>query len=330
MKFDTGLLSRLVTCYSPSGKEHAVRELIAGEIRDYVDTLTVDTLGNLIAHKKGSGRKLMFSAHMDQIGLVVTEITDKGMLKFGYVGGMNPQKIIGQRMVFENGVCGVVCTQKLEDLSRWAVQHLHLDIGADSREEAEAMVQIGDVCVYTGGCYENDNYVFCPSADDKIGCCILIEAIKRKIHGDADVYYAFTVQEEVGCRGAQTAAFAVHPDLFVAVDITPCGGGEDGFASSTRAGAGVAVKLMDVGLITHPEVKEFLLRLCRERGIRHQLEAVTFGGTDAMAAHMVHGGVASGVLSIPTRNSHSANEIFHKGDAAAAVDLVAAVEELYR
>lgn len=325
MKFNSKLMEKLTDCYSPSGKEDKVRGLIIEEVKDYVDEIKVDALGNLIAHKKGPGKKIMFASHMDQIGLIVTDITDKGTLKVACVGGMAPFKLVGQRMIFADGLQGVVCTERLDDFSKWAIKHLSIDIGVDTMEEALEKVSIGDMCVFHTPYYENDNYIMCKSTDDKIGCYIQIEALKEIKSSTSDIYYVFTVQEEVGCRGAQTAAHSINPDMCIAIDITPSGDGLDSFSSSTRAGKGVAVKLMDVALITHPEVRELLISTCKKNDIKYQLEAVNYGGTDAGSIHTVRDGIPSGVISIPTRNSHSSSEILNKYDVEAAVTLLKAI-----
>ena len=146
-EFNSSLLERLTGVFGPSGQETLAAQLIAGEIRDYVDEVYIDTLGNLIAHRAGEGRRVMFSAHMDQIGFIITDIDEKGMLRFSTVGGHSPAVVFGQRVVFESGVEGTVGNERLESVAELKGDKLYIDIGVGSREEAERLVSVGDMCI---------------------------------------------------------------------------------------------------------------------------------------------------------------------------------------
>src|SRR5699024_3080746 len=160
MNFNGQLLNDLTNVYSPSSNEDRIREFIENEIKDYVDEVEVDALGNLIARKKGNGKKIMLAAHMDQIGLMITAIDKKGFLRFTNVGGISPDISLSQKVVFENGTVGVIYTEPMEDSSRIELDKMYIDIGAFSKEEAEQKVKIGDICVYKSGYEENENVVF--------------------------------------------------------------------------------------------------------------------------------------------------------------------------
>lgn len=325
MEFNSQLIKKLSNCFSPSGRENNISELITNEIKDYADEINVDPLGNLIVRKKGNGKKILFSAHMDQIGLIITHVDEKGFLRFSNVGGLHADELLGLRMVFDNGLEGVICSEKIEEPAKLSMSKLYLDVASTQEEFVKKNFQIGDMCVFKTEFYETDDCVICRAADDRIGCYILIEAIKSHPATDNDVYYVFSVQEEVGCRGAKTAGYGVNPDIAIALDVTATGDSLDGIKMDVKLGKGAAIKLMDKSLITHPLIKDLLTNLSIENNIKYQYEVLEFGGTDAGAIHMTRSGVPSGTISIPTRNLHTSSEIFNKSDVTECVKLVLAV-----
>ncbi|MGB4439998.1 MAG: M42 family metallopeptidase [Sedimentibacter sp.] len=324
MKFNSVLMKKLSDCFSPSGREKNVREMIIEEIKDYADEIKVDVLGNLIARKKGDGKKILFSAHMDQIGLIITHVDEKGFLRFSNVGAIHAKEIIGLHMVFDNGLQGVVCCEELKDKEKISMSKLYIDVASTSIEFVKNNFHIGDMCVFKSEYYETEDCVICRAADDRIGCYIQIEAIKNHPATSNDVYYVFSVQEEVGTRGAKTAGYSINPDLAVALDVTATGDSPDGIKMDVKLGGGAAIKLMDKSMITHPEVKELLTNLAEENNIKYQYEVLEFGGTDAGPIHLSREGVPSGVISIPTRNLHSAAEIINKQDVLECIKLLQA------
>lgn len=325
MNYNSELMKNLSNCFSPSGREKNVRELIINEIKDYVDEINVDALGNLIARKKGNGKKILFSAHMDQIGLIITHVDEKGFLRFSNVGGIDPKEILGLRMVFDNGLEGVICSEEIKDKEKIAMNKLFLDVASTSKDFVKTNFKTGDMCVFKSEYYETDDCVICKAADDRIGCYVLIEALKNHPATNNDVYYVFSVQEEVGCRGAKTAGYSINPDLAIAIDVTATGDTEDGIKMDVSLGEGAAIKIMDKSIITHPEVKDLLTDLAISNNIKYQYEVLEFGGTDAGPIHISREGVPSGVISIPTRNIHSSGEIFNKSDVLECIKLVHAV-----
>lgn len=325
MQFNTKLMNELSDIFSPSGREKNIRDFITNEIKDYVDEVKTDALGNLIAHKKGTGKKIMFSAHMDQIGLLITDIDEKGFLRFCSVGGINPYKMLDQRVIFNNKIQGVVCVEKVEDYGKLKLNNLYIDIMVPSKEEAEKLVNIGDMCVSKTNYYENDGYVLCNALDDRIGCYVLIEALKQNINTNNDLYFVFSVQEEVGCRGAKTAGYAIDPDLCIALDVTATGDTLNGTKMAVKLDNGAAIKLRDNSILVSEEVKDLLTNLAKDNNIKYQYEILEFGGTDSGAVHLTKSGVPSGVISIPSRNIHSGNEIVSKLDVNECIKLTALV-----
>jgi endoglucanase len=217
MKFDSKLVKKLCETVGLSGEEMSVSELIKETVSPYVDEIYTDSLGNLIARKKGNGKKIMFAAHMDQIGMMITEITEKGFLKFASIGGLIPFTLIGQQVIFKDGFYGVINTEmdleSSKDYGRLDVSSLYIDIGANTKEMAEERVKIGDTATFSNYYYEDERIVMSRALDDRIGCYVLMEALKSDKKSDADVYYVFTVQEEVGTRGAQTASYGIEKIL---------------------------------------------------------------------------------------------------------------------
>lgn len=329
MELNTQFLKKLCSLDSPSSLEEDISNVIRSEIEQFVDEVYSDTLGNLIAHKKGAGKKLMFAAHMDQIGLMVTDIDENGFLKFSGVGGLIPFTLIGQRVIFKNGVVGIIdCAADLEtmqDMSGLKLNKLYIDIGAASKEEASNKLDIGDIGSFCSEYYENENIIISKSIDDKIGCYMMAEVIKSEVQSDYDIYYAFTVQEEVGCRGAVTAAYQVEPDIGIALDITPAGDCPGTKNSNTKVNGGAAIKLMDPTIMTHPTIKKLMTDKAKENNIKFQYEIMYRGGTDAGEIHLSKKGAASGDISIPTRHAHTANELIYKSDVAESIKLMKAI-----
>lgn len=329
MRLNTAFLKKLCGISSPSSLEENICEAIKEEVSKYVDDVYCDALGNLIVHKKGTGKKLLFTAHMDQIGLMVTDIDEGGFLKFSSVGGLIPFTLIGQRIIFSNGVIGIIDSgvdlETSQELSKLSLNKLYIDIGATSKEEAVKKIEIGETGTFNAEYYENDDIIVSRSIDDRIGCYMLAEVIKEQIETDYDIYYAFTVQEEVGCRGAITATYQVEPDLGIAIDITPAGDTPGTKNSNTKIGAGAAIKLMDSSLMTHSQIKKILTDKAKNNNVKYQYEIMHRGGTDSGEIHISKNGVRSGVISIPTRHAHTANEMIHKSDVVESIKLIKAI-----
>ncbi len=327
MEYNSQLAKKIITPFGPSGREEGIAAIIAEEIKGYVDEVRVDALGNLIAHKKGTGKKLMFAAHIDQIGLMVTDTDDKGFVRFTPVGGFSPHRLLDQRVVFANGVQGVVSAEKIEDYGKLSLDKMYIDVAALSKEEAQQKVSIGDMCVMFPNYYENDKCVMSGALDDRIGAYILIEAIKAQKNAGNDCYYVFTVQEEVGLRGAKTSGYAIDPDICVALDVTGTGDCPNGVKMAVKLGGGAAIKIKDASILCHPAIKKLMTERAIAHGIKYQYEILEFGGTDSGAVHLSRGGVPSGVISIPTRWLHGPNETAAKADIVECVKLVLALAE---
>jgi len=321
--FDT--IKKLVNAFGPSGCEKQVAEVITPMIKDKVDEIYTDAMGNLIAVKKGSGKKIMLAAHMDEIGLIVSYIDEKGFLRFGTVGGVSPLIALGQRVVFENGTTGVVWYEEnLENMKDAKPDKMYIDIAAKSRDEAMKMVNVGDMAVFAGEPVEQNGRVISKALDDRVGCAILAELAMKRPETDNEIYYVFTTQEEVGLRGARTAAFGIMPDLALAIDVTRTGDTPSCTHRPVVLGEGPAVKVKDSSVIAHPRIRDRLVDCAKENGIPYQLEVLERGGTDAGSIHITAGGIPTGAVSIPSRFIHCPAEMIDLNDAENTVRLLEA------
>jgi putative aminopeptidase FrvX len=321
------LLKSLTQTFGPSGVEEQVTQLIKAEVESFCDEIRTDKLGNLIAIRKGKGKKIMVAAHTDEIGVIITHIDEKGFLRFALLGGVHTQELLHRRIQFKSGLVGIISVEKLEKPTDLKLNNkLYIDIGTRSREESERLVRIGESAIFMGSYEENDHRILSKAMDDRIGCFVAIEALKR-LRTNHEVYFVFTVQEEVGLRGAQTAAYALEPELAIAIDVTLTGDTPKAHPMEVKLGDGVAIKVMDRSMITPPEVKGWMAQIAEEHNIPYQWEVLEFGGTDSGAIHLTKGGIPAGVLSIPTRYVHSPSEVVDRRDIEAAVHLLVALLE---
>jgi len=303
------LLKKLCVVNSASGDETSICETIMQEIKPLVDDITVDPLGNLIAHKKGPGKKMMLAGHMDQIGLMVTYISDEGFVYYSTIGGNSPIVNMGQRFVFPNGTVAIAYSERLDKPADLAHDKMYLDIGAKDKEEVEKHVKIGDICVFSAEPVTNGDVFISPALDDRLGCFIMIEALKQLKKPAFDLYFVFTSQEEVGLRGARASAYTVDPDYGLAFDVTLSADTPKSRKFPSKMYGGAAIKIKDASVICHPTIVNHLEKCAKDANIKYQFEILEAGGTDSGAIHQTRGGVPSGVISISTRYIHTANEM---------------------
>jgi endoglucanase len=314
--------------FGVSGREDAVREKIAEHARPRVDEVVADSTGSLTCLKKGRGRaakRIMISAHMDTIGFVATYIDENGFVRFADVGRQPEAYLLGKRVVFENGVIGVVGTEKAEFLKSPKKERMFIDVGAESRRHAESLVKVGDVCAVHSPVALSGGVLTGGWMDDRIGCFVLLEVIGLVKDNPHDLLFVFTSQEEVGLRGARTAAYRLQPDLGLAVDVTDSADLPEGdITGSSRMGKGAAVKVMDGGVIVQKALVDRLCGLAASGGIPCQKDILRAGSTDAHEVQLSRGGVPAGGVSVPTRYIHSPGEMCALSDVEACIRLVAA------
>ncbi|HOQ02033.1 MAG TPA: M42 family metallopeptidase [Acetivibrio clariflavus] len=317
------LIKRLTQSFGVSGNEEEIRETIINEIKNDIQEIRVDTLGNLIATKPGKGKKIMVAAHMDEIGVMATYIDEKGFIRFSNIGGVSAFVSLGQKVKFKNGTVGAVFYEdKLDDMKNLKLSKMYIDIGAKDKKEAEKLVRIGDVACFVGDTVRQGDMVISKAIDDRSGCAVIVEAIKRLPQTDNEIYFVFTVQEELGLRGAKTAAYQLKPDIAIAVDVTATGDTPEANLMEVKCGGGPAIKIKDRSVICHPEVKKLLEESARNINIPYQFEVLEYGGSDPGAIHISAGGVPSGAISIPCRYLHSPVEATSLEDIENAVKLL--------
>jgi endoglucanase len=320
------LIKKLVETPAPSGYEAKVRELIRAEITPLVDDIRVDALGNLIARKgqaSPQGMKIMLSAHMDEIGLIVTHVDENGFIRFTTLGGVRAHSLPGGRVRFMNGAMGVIGKQHHSDSDGSAFEDLFIDVGAKNRKDCP--VRIGDVAAFERPFTDLGDRLIAKSMDDRIGVAVLIETLRQLDSTPHEIYCVFSVQEEVGLRGATTAAFGIDPHLGLAVDVTLTGDTPKDMKMDVGLGKGPAVKVRDGGMLTDPRVVSWMARTAEKSRLPYQLEILDGGTTDARAIQVSRAGVPVGCLSIPCRYVHSPSEMVDYSDVQNAVHLLASL-----
>ncbi|MBE6581101.1 MAG: M42 family metallopeptidase [Ruminococcaceae bacterium] len=322
-----GLLKELLPLKpSISGREQGIRDLIKEKMAPLCDTVEVDAMGNLICLKKGKGaapRRVLLAAHMDEIGFIVNFIEDSGFLRVAPIGGIDYTAAVGSLVVFENGTKGVLVSESDRKSGEAPkAEKCYVDIGAKNRREAQRRLKIGDCCALcpTLTRLMGDRITGRP-LDDRIGCAVMLDIARRLRAPDDDIYYVFSVQEEVGCRGAKPAAFGIAPDIALIFDVTATGDTVGAAPMAVKLGGGAAVKIKDRSVICDATLVSELLAVAKAEKITAQCEILTFGGTDTSAVQMTGLGCRAGAISIPCRYIHTGVEMLSLSDAKAAADL---------
>lgn len=317
------LLKDLCAARSVSGNEKSVRDIIISEIKDHVESLHIDKLGNLIAFKKGkqpAKTKLMISCHMDEVGFIVTDIDDNGFIKFASIGGVNPTSAVCTSVsIGTNNIPGIIGCKPIhlltndEKKEQLKYANLVIDIGAKNKKQAEKYIHIGDFISFTGNFQvipsDTDDITKCiiraKALDDRIGCYILIDLIKSEL--DYDMYFVFTVQEEVGLRGATTATFAVNPDVALVVEATTAADLANVEQNKTicSLGDGPVISFMDSSTLYDRGLFDLALQISKNENIKSQIKRGITGGNDAGAIHKSRSGVKTLAISLPCRYLHS-------------------------
>ena len=319
------LIENLCSIRGISGREKDVRNYIIEEIKDYA-AYKIDPLGNLLVFKQGQRRsknKVMFAAHMDEVGMIVTYITDEGFLKFSTVGGVDTRVFLGRSVVIgDNKVNGVVGLKpihmltKADQLNMPEKDELYIDIGAKDKNEAMSMVHLGDAVNFNSDIvYFGDGYLKGRALDDRVGCAIMINMIKSDLL--YDTYFAFTVQEEVGTRGAAAATFTLSPDYAIVIETTTAADipGVEGQKRVCSLGEGAVVGFMDNGTIYDRDLYNLAFSLGERYGIKVQTKTMVAGGNDARAIHKSGKGVKTIAMSLPCRYLHSPSCVIKLSDA---------------
>ncbi len=318
------LVQKLVEIPGPSGFEYKIRDVIQDEISDFADEIHVDALGNLIAkkgEKNNHGMRVMLSAHIDEIGLMVTHISDKGFIRFTNIGGVSPFTCIGGRVLFMNGTRGVIGIDGIEPGQTPKLSDLFIDVGVSCK--ADSPVKVGDVCGFERPFLDLGKRWVAKSMDDRIAAVIAIETMKRLEKTPHEIHFVFSTQEEVGIRGATTAAYGIDPDVGFAIDVTRSGDTPRPRSKmATALGDGPAIKIRDSSFIADPRLVDCMINAAEEAGIPYQLEVLEAGGTDGRAIQLTRSGVPAGCVSVACRYVHSPSEMVDADDVENAVKLL--------
>ena len=324
------ILKKLTNTVSVSGNEDEISEVIRKLIDGCADEITGDALGNLIAVKKSktqNAKKIMLAAHMDEIGFIVTFIDDSGFIKVSPVGGIDWTAAAFNDVLFKNGLKGVIVPEEKVKPNDYKSDKFYIDIGAKDKADAETKIKVGDVCTVAPKIVKLMNgRIAASKLDDKIACAVLIQVLaelkEKNITPASDLYFVFTVQEEVGLRGARTAAQFIMPDYSIAVDVTDTGDIPECTPMASKLGGGAAIKLMDRSVICHKDMINLLMKTAQENNIKYQSEIMVAGGTDTAVMQSAGAGSIAGAISIPTRYIHTGVEMCDMNDVQDCIDLL--------
>lgn len=314
-------IKELVSINGVSGNESAVAEYIKAKVMPLADKVYTDVMGNLVAIKRGNGRKILVMAHTDEIGIVATFVDEKGFVRVSPVGGVSPRNFLNSYVTFENGVRGIFTSDK-KDPSRF--DDCYVDIGVDSFERAMSAISLGMSARFDGDTFETGDVIVSKALDDRVGCYILLETLKRLPATNNEIYFVFTSQEEVGLRGAKVCGFDIDPDVAIAVDVTLSYDTPDCEGYGCKLGGGAAIKVRDNSVISSYKVVEAMEATAKEYSIPVQRDVLLAGGTDVGAVQTTGRGRFVGGISVPVRNVHSLTECASKNDIVAAVNLLCA------
>jgi endoglucanase len=321
------LIQKLVEITGPSGYESQIRAAVRAEVEALADEVRIDALGNLIAVKGQAipgGKKIMLSAHMDEIGLIATHIDDNGFVRFTTVGGVRRMTCVGGRVRFLNGTGGVIGQENPDERTKLPeFEQMFIDVGAVSR--VDCPVRVGDLAVFDRPFADYGSRLVSKAMDDRIGVAVLIETLRQLEQSPNLVFFVFSVQEEVGLRGATTAAFGLDPDIGIAVDVTGTGDTPKGLKMAISLGKGAAIKVRDGGMLSDPRVVEWMVQTAARANIPYQMEVLQGGTTDARAIQLSRAGVPTGCVSIPCRYIHAPSEMVEYADVQSAVRLLIAL-----
>lgn len=307
------LLEKLSNAAGPSGFEGEVREIIKEEIMNYVDEIKVDVMGNVIAHKIGSGKKILIDAHMDEVGFIITGYNQDGTLRFESLGGINGKVILSKVVLIgENKIPGVIGFKPIhlqsgdERKKNVKSSQCCIDIGLSSKKESNKIINLGEFAVFDMKYSEfGDGLVKGKAFDDRMGCAVAIEILKEKYN--CDLYVSFNVQEEVGERGTYVSAFNMQPEIGIALEGTICADMPNipKHLRATEIGKGPALSIMDKTSIFNDEILRDIIKVAEEKEIPYQLRRSIVGGNDAGAILMSGEGAKVATVSVPCRYIHS-------------------------
>ena len=336
---NTKLLAKLCEVAGAPGHENRVRKIVLEEISSYVDDISIDNMGNVIAIKKGKeSKRVMIGAHMDEIGFIVTHIDDKGFVYFHTLGGFDPKTLTAQRVIIhgKKDVLGVMGSKPIHLMNAAdrqkvpTIKDYFIDTGLD-KKSLEKIVGVGDTITRERKMIEMGDCLNCKSLDNRVSVFILIEVLKQiKITPPYDIYAVFTVQEEIGIRGANVSSMQINPDFGFGLDTTIAWDtpGSTKQEQVSALGDGACIKVMDSSTVCDYRMVAYMKEVAKKNKIKTQLEILPAGGTDTSGIQRMNpGGSIAGAVSIPTRHIHQVIEMVNKKDVKASIELLKACVE---
>jgi len=316
-------LHQLTAVWGPAGREQKIARTLGEAIEPFVDEVRTDGFGNLVAIKRGTGgsKRVMLTAHMDTIGAIAMNISDKGLIHLEPVGGLKAWNAMGQRVVWGSGAVGVLQHESIDDGKEISFKKLWCDIGATSREEALENIRLGEMCTVVGELQQMGDFVTGPGLDDRAGCAVLLEVAGHLEACAHEVCFVFTSQGETGPRGGGTAAFGVNPDMAFVVDVAAAGDVPRAPRVDVKLGKGPAIKLKDGNYMGHVGMIDLVRRVAEEHAIPLQTE-IAAGSNDAQVVSVAGQGVPTAVIDIPARYRGTAAEMVSLPDMHGAADLL--------
>jgi len=318
------ILDKLYTAKSPSGYEKNVAEVIESIATDAGFQCSRDALGNLLVHRKGAGKRCIIDAHMDTVGFMATYIDENGYIRFDSIGGVSAADIQNAEVEFLNGTRGRISYEEKCEVGKRKVSSLFIDIGVRDEKSARELVLPGDSATFVGGIRElSGGRIMAPYLDNRIGCAILLHTLLSLKKCEYDVWGVFSAQEEVGLRGAKTAAYAIDADFAIVLDVTDSFDVPELSAyGETKLSGGAAIKIMDRAFVAHPSIVSALVSAAEKGKIPYQRDVITAGGTDGGSINLSRGGVPTGGISVPVRYMHTPCEVADEDDISAAAKLL--------
>lgn len=319
------LLIKLASAPGPSGSEEAVRDVVKAELIRLAEDVRTDAMGNLLARTGPKGRatkggqKVLLLAHLDEVGLVVTNVDKNGFLRFSPLGRLEPKVALGQRVVFTGGQAGVIGAEPLEDKDELKIDKLYIDIGARSEEEARKAVRPGDMAVFDQAPAVLGRRMTGKAVGPRAAVAVLLQTLKELRTTPHEILVAFTTQKEVGSRGARPAVFGLEPDLALVLDATATGDTPEAKRMEVSLGKGAAVKVKDQSGMAHPAVRRALTEAAEKAGKPVQSEVLEAAGSELGAVQMSRDGIPTSGLAIPTRHRFTPTEVVDLDDMEAAV-----------
>lgn len=317
-------IKKLVKCDGVSGYENEVRKVIIDSITDFVDEIYTDNIGNITAIKKGiykkNKKKILIITHMDEVGIQITSIKNDGKVKFKALGSLKVSNLHGQRIKLSKDLVGLVVSElEFSNIDTRDTESLSIDFGFNSKKDAMEYIDIGAVGVFLDNYIENESTIISKAIDNRVSCSLSIKLIEELQEFKNDIYFTFTVQEEIGLKGAKVVGNKINPDIGIVIDTIDIQN-----VNNIELGEGPAIKISDSLTICDSDIVNDLKTICHSNGINYQLEVSDVGGTELFALEELGKDIKCAAISIPVKYSHTSSSIIKKSDVHSSYELIKA------